>query len=95
MTRVTASDDKTADPAREGLEHLQAAAHEMIAAARSMLDAVEEVLDDPRAATSMAVAFGTMSRLIEGAVASVSGMVANGTAPPDEDEPRVQRIKVS
>jgi hypothetical protein len=88
------SDDKTADPAREGLEHLQAAAHEMIAAARSMLDAVEEILEDPRAANSMASAFGTMSRLIEGAVTTVSGMVAGGAPEPD-DEPRVQRIKVS
>lgn len=91
---MTASDDKTADPAREGLEHLQAAAHEMIAAARSMLDAVEEILEDPRAATSMASAFGTMSRLIDGAVAQVSGMVTGSQSPPD-DEPRVQRIKVS
>ena len=90
---MTASDDKTADPAREGLEHLQAAAHEMIAAARSMLDAVEEILEDPRAATSMASAFSTMSRLIDGAVAQVSGMVTGSQFPPDE--PRVQRIKVS
>jgi hypothetical protein len=91
---VTASDDRTADPARESLEHLQTAAHEMIAAARSMLDAVEEILDDPRAANSVASAFGAMSRLIEGAVATVSGMVADGVSEPD-DEPRVQRIKVS
>ena len=91
---MTTSDDKTTDPAREGLEHLQTATHEMIAAARSMLDAVEEVLGDPRAATAMATAFGTMSRLVEGAVASVSGMVAGGVTEPDE-EPRVQRIKVS
>ena len=90
---MTASDDKTADPAREGLEHLQSAAHEMIAAARSMLDAVEEILDDPRAATSMATAFGTLSRLVEGAVASVGGMVAGSASDPD-DEPRIQRIKV-
>jgi hypothetical protein len=91
---MTASDDKTADPAREGLEHLQAAAHEMIAAARSMLDAVEEILDDPRAATSMASAFATVSRLVEGAVASVSSKAA-GSGPEPAEEPRVQRIKVS
>jgi hypothetical protein len=91
---VTTNDETTADPAREGLEHLQAAAHEMIAAARSMLDAVEEALDDPRAATSVTAAIGVMSRLVEGAVASVGGMVVGGTADPD-DEPRVQRIKVS
>jgi hypothetical protein len=65
----------------------------MIAAARSMLDAVEEILDDPRAATSMATAFGTVARLVEGAVASVSGMAAGGASASD-DEPRVQRIKV-
>jgi hypothetical protein len=66
----------------------------MIAAARSMLDAVEELLDDPRAATSMATAVGTVSRLIEGAVASVTGAAARG-ASDDDDVPRVQRIKVS
>ncbi|MEY2404166.1 MAG: hypothetical protein QOD38_1717 [Acidimicrobiaceae bacterium] len=85
---------KSTDPARDGLEHLQAAAHEMIEAARSMLDAVEEILEDPRAATAMATAFGTMSRVVEGAVASVSGLVAGGASEPD-DEPRIQRIKVS
>jgi hypothetical protein len=42
----------------------------------------------------MASAVGTMSRLIEGAVASVSGMVA-GDSSESADEPRVQRIKVS
>jgi hypothetical protein len=92
---MTTSDERSSDPAREGLDHLQAAAHEMISAARSMLDAVEEVLQDPRAAASVAVAFSALGRLVEGAVASVSGMVSGtGPAEPDE-EPRVQRIKVS
>lgn len=90
---MTSSDDRTADPAREGLEHLSSAAHEMIAAARSMLDAVEELLDDPRAAVSIAAAVGTISRLVEGAVASVGDMVS-GHGSPEDDEPRVQRIKV-
>ena len=88
------TDDSPADAAREGLEHLQAAAHEMVAAARSMLDAVEELIDDPRAAVAMATAFGTMSRLVEGAVASVSGVITGAGAGADDDEPRVQRIKV-
>ena len=34
-------------PATEGLEHLQAAALELIAAARSFLDVVEGVVRDP------------------------------------------------
>lgn len=33
--------------AAEGLEHLQAAAHELVAAARVFLDAVEELIDEP------------------------------------------------
>src|SRR3954453_16872354 len=88
--RSTAN-ETAADPAREGLEHLQTAAHEMLAAARSMLDAVEELLDDPRAPGSIAAAVSTIGRLVEGAVGSVTG---SRTSEPD-DEPRVQRIKVS
>ena len=94
---MTASDDRTGDPAREGLDHLQAAAHEMIAAARSMLDAVEEILEDPRAATAMASAFSTVARLVEGAVASVNGVVGGAAAEQSDERsehPRVQRIKV-
>ena len=92
---MTTADDNPADAAREGLEHLQAAAHEMVGAARSMLDALEEIIDDPRAAAAMASAFDTMSRLVEGAVQSVSGMLAGGGGSSSDDEPRVQRIKVS
>ena len=88
---VTTEKETGTDPAREGLEHLQAAAQEMIAAARSMLDAVEELLEDPRAASSMVAAFGTVTRLIEGAVSSVTGAAHRD----EPDQPRVQRIKVS
>ena len=80
------------DPARESLEHFQAAAHEMVAAARSMLDAVEEMLNDPRAGAAIATAFGTVGRLIEGAVASVNSAITHDGD--DDGEPRVQRIKV-
>ena len=82
------------DPARDGIEHLQAAAHEMIAAARSMLDAVEELLEDPRAASSLTTAFATVGRVIEGAVASVTEVVTGAHTGHDDDEPHVQRIKV-
>lgn len=87
---VSNDEDRTVDPAREGLEHLQSAAREMIAAARSMLDAVDELLDDPRAASSLATAVSTVGRLVEGAVASLTSSSA-----PESDEPRVQRVKVS
>ena len=35
------------EPTREGLEHLQSAAKELIAAARSFLDAAEHLVEDP------------------------------------------------
>lgn len=37
----------TAERARDGLEHLQAAARELIAAARAALDVAEDIVDDP------------------------------------------------
>ncbi len=95
---MTASDERPADAAREGLDHLQSAAKEMVAAARSMLDAIDELLDDPRAGMGLAAAFGTMSRLVEGAVASVGSVIANATGDAtseDDSDGRVQRIKVS
>ena len=87
-------DEPWGDAARAGFEHLQAAAHEMIAAARSMLDAVEELLEDPRTAASLTSAVATVGRVIEGAVASVANTMTGASDEPD-DEPHVQRIKVS
>lgn len=82
-------DEQRNDPAREGLEHLQTAAREMIAAARSMLDACEELLEDPRAASTLSTIVGTVGRM-------VGGLAGAGAPPSDpDDEPRVQRIRVS
>ena len=91
---MSSNDEPVGDAARAGFEHLQAAAHEMIAAARSMLDAVEELLEDPRTAASLTTAVTTVGRVIEGAVASVTSTMTGGTDDHD-DEPHVQRIKVS
>ena len=43
MAGVTQTDD---DPGAEGVEHLQAAARELLLAARSFLNVVEEVVED-------------------------------------------------
>ena len=47
------SDDGSADPVSEGetdpVEHLRAAAHELIGAMRGFLDIAEELVDDPKA----------------------------------------------
>ena len=85
-------DKVPSDAAREGLEHLQAAAHEMIAAARSLLDACEEVLDDPRAGETLASIAGSVARVVGG----IAGLVPHGGSQDEEDDaPRVQHIKIS
>ncbi len=87
------SSNERPDPAREGFEHLQAAAHEMIAAARSMLDACEELLEDPRPGETLASMVGSVARVVGG----ITGLVPTGAPAEhdDDDGPRVQRIKIS
>lgn len=72
-----------------GLDHLQRAAREMIAASRALLDVAEELVEDPKAAS------GIIDLL--GSVAGRSGRPAGRGAPEDEDgdDPPVQRIPVS
>ena len=85
-------DDERSGPAREGLEHLQTAAHEMIAAARSMLDACEEMIDDPHAGETLASIFGSVARVVGG----ITGLAPRHESPAeDPDAPRVQHIKIS
>jgi hypothetical protein len=85
-------DEERPDPAREGLEHLQAAAHEMIAAARSMLDACEELLADPHAGDTLSSLVGSVAR----AVGGITGLAPKGESGKDDhDTSRVQHIKIS
>ena len=77
-------------PTDEVVRHLQAAAKELIAAARAALDVAEEMVDDP-------------SSLLEAVamVADLGRSVISSTQPADETggephpEPRVQHIRVS
>ena len=57
--------------ASEGVDHLQRAAREMVAAARSFLDVVEELVEDKRALNEVA---STLS----GAASAVSDVVRHG-----------------
>jgi hypothetical protein len=72
-----------------GLEHLQRAAREMIAASRALLDVAEELVEDPKAAS------GIIDLL--GSVTSRPSRSAGRAAPhgDDDDDPPVQRIPVS
>jgi hypothetical protein len=53
-------DTNCPDRAREGIEHLQAAARELIHAARALLDVAEGLIDDPAAIATLAGALGAM-----------------------------------
>ncbi|HLT68550.1 MAG TPA: hypothetical protein VKZ72_00205 [Acidimicrobiales bacterium] len=92
--------------AREGVQHLQAAARELIAAARAALDVAEEVVEDPEAlvsAVSALAGLGELARRMAGTSPPGSGTRAGPSGPADPgggtdddgDEPRVQRIPVS
>ncbi|HEX2575645.1 MAG TPA: hypothetical protein VHK88_04800 [Aquihabitans sp.] len=79
-----------------GLEHLQRAAHEVIAASRALLDVAEGLVDDPRSAQRLAGLLG--------GVGDLAGLVGRRPGPgrsaspdhgDDEGDPPVQRIPVS
>lgn len=76
--------------ARAGLEHLQAAAREVIQATRSLLDAAEELVDDPAAVQSLV---GSLASIAQTAAARLRTDVT-GAGPPDEAS-HVERIRVS
>ena len=75
----------------DGLEHLQTAAKELIRAGRSVLDAMEGLVDDPSALQDV---LGTIGGLAQ-AAASRLGLDGQTATDDDEDEGKVQRIKLS
>ena len=72
-----------------GLDHLQQAAREMIAASRALLDVAEELVEDPKAASGIIDLLGSVAGRNE----------RRPPASPDDvegdDDPPVQRIPVS
>jgi hypothetical protein len=107
---ITTGDQARVDPherARESVEHLRAAAHELIEAARAALDVAEEWVDDPDAVATLAGTLanvGAVARRVAGTggwLPAPGGPGAGHAATPPvdgpgpEDEPRVQRITVS
>jgi hypothetical protein len=86
-----------------GIEHLQRAAREVIAASRALLDAAEELVEDPKAAGSVLDLLGEVAARgrsvvgrASGAGAAAAGFAGAPTADDDPDDgPAVQRIPVS
>ncbi len=87
--------DGREDHARAGLEHLQAAALEVIQATRSLLDAAEELVEDPAAVQGMVTSLTAVAQAAAARLRSnVGGGSGDGGADGDGDG-RVQRIRVS
>ena len=80
--------------AREGVEHLQAAAIELIAAFRAFLDVAEEVVRDPSAVTAFASSLVETARAA-GPTSAAADADADVDAAGPPAEPRVTRIRVS
>ena len=77
------------DKVHEGLEHLQAAAREVIKATRSLLDAAEELVEDPRSVQDIVATVTAVAH------AAAARFRAPTSAPGDDDDGTVQRIRVS
>jgi hypothetical protein len=75
----------------DGLEHLQAAAKELIRAGRSVLDAMEGLVDDP---SSLQDVLGTIGGLAQ-AAASRLGLDGQPGGAEGADDGKVERIKLS
>jgi len=79
----------------EGLDHLQAAAIEMISAARAFLDVMEEVVTDRDSVASVVSAVGSVAQgAARAARASASPPAGEGAGDGPDDGP-VQHIRVS
>lgn len=83
--------DDAEDKVHQGIEHLQAAAREMIQATRSLLDAAEELVDDPRSVQDL---LGTLTQAAQMA-ASRFRPSAGASGDDEDDDGHVQRIRVS
>lgn len=86
--------------AHDGVDHLQAAAKEMLAAARAALDVLEELVDDPATVPALLASLGSVARSAAGgwpfARPGSDTARPDGTARPDDGAAGgVERIPVS
>jgi hypothetical protein len=75
---------------QQGVGHLQSAAREVIRATRALLDAAEELVDDPKAVQSLV---GSLVSIAQSAAAGFPSPTAGDDD--DGDDGGVERIKVS
>jgi len=78
----------------DGVAHLQAAALEMIAAARAFLEVAEAVVQNPEAVRTAVVTVGAMAKAVMQAVDPTSTK-ANGDGADDQADPPIEHITLS
>lgn len=81
--------------ATEAVGHLRAAATELIAAARAVLDLVEQVVDDDDALASAAETMTSLTKAASRAARDASGYGSPRPAAPDPPDDGVQHIRIS
>ena len=79
------------DPVKAGMDHLQAAAREVIAATRSLLDAAEELVEDPKAVQGLVATLRGVASAAAARLRTVGPDADDGT----DDEGGVEHIPVS
>jgi hypothetical protein len=84
-TPTDATGDETRDRARESIDHLQAAARELIAAARAALDVAERLIDDPETVSAVVGVAGKLGDLLRVG----SSRPSRGTSATDDDRETV------
>ena len=75
------------DRTDEAMAHLQAAAHEMIKAARAFLDVAEDLVTDPKASETVLKVFDS--------VADAAGRIRPARPGDDDDQDPLEHIPVS
>jgi hypothetical protein len=89
--RSAASAEPERDGLAEGVEHLQAAAKEVIRATRSLLDAAEGLVEDPAALQGLLGTLGSLASAAAGRLKADLGGAAGGR----DDDGRVHHIDLS
>ena len=93
-----AADPRAADPrATETVGHLQAAATEMIAAARAFLDLLEDVVEDEETVAAAASVFGSFTRAAMKTTRSATeyGSAHDAEGAPGDPDDGVHHIRIS
>ena len=80
--------------AQKGLEHLQSAVREVIQATRLLLDAAEELVEDPKAVQEVIGGLATVATAAAARMRTSTGAATAGADDDDPDDGHVHRIQV-